>query len=148
MSTALERGIYDGWSADAGISALISTRLYPVTLPDRDRSFPAATYQVISAPRGRTQEGDNGSTTARVQFRLYAETYTELCNLRDAVIDFCKAHQSPISSGGISFGSPAVCLSGWLIDSEQDDYAGDLAATQQRLFSKRMDIIIFGADLA
>lgn len=145
MTTALEVGFVAAWTNDAGINAFLNGRIFPLLLPDDNREFPAAVYQVIDNPRQQSQQGDQGTTFARVQVRLYARTYAECCSLRDAVVDFCAAQQADPTSS--AFGSPAVYLTGWFIDTEQDDFNPELLDSGTRLFSKRMDMIIHTADL-
>lgn len=144
MATALERGLIDGWTADAGLSGLMSDRIFPIELPETNRTFPAAVYQIIDNPRQATQDGDSGTTLARVQVRLYAATYQECCDLRDAMVAFCATHQAPPNT---SFGSPAVLLGGWFITNEQDEPAPELKDSGVRLFSKRLDITIHTTDI-
>ena len=144
MTSALERGIIDAFASDATITGLISGRMYPVRLPDTARDFPAIVYQTISNPRQITQDGDSGTTFARVQLWLYARTYLECCTLRDAVVDFAKAHQTPPTT---SFGSPAVLLAGWFVENEQDGDEPELEQSGVTLYWKRIDVTIHTNDL-
>lgn len=144
MTGALERGIYDAFTADATLNGLLSGRVYPLELPDDMRTFPAIVYQVIDNARQHNQDGDQGATFARVQFRLYDTTYAGCATLRDAFVDFCKAHHNAPNTG---FGSPVVYLGGWFIETEQDESNPNLKGSGTRLFSKRLDATIHTNDL-
>lgn len=144
MTSALERGLVDAFAADATLNGLIAGRLYPLVLPDSNRTFPAVVYQVIDNPRQYSHDGDTGTTFARVQFRFYATTYQGCCDLRDAFVAFCAAHQIPPNT---SFGSPAVTLAGWFIENESDDTSPPLKDSGTQLFSKRLDATIHTSDL-
>ncbi len=141
MASALERGIVDAFAADAGIDALMGGRLFPMELPDSNRIFPAGVYQIIDNPRQATQDGDSGTTFARVQFRLYAHTYLETVAMRNAIVS---AYSGTKPAG---FGSPAVLLTGWFIENERDEIATELQQSGVNLFSKRLDITIHTTDI-
>lgn len=66
---------------DAGVIAIVSTRIYPEALPD-NVTYEAIAYRTIS------QNPTHGKTCfmTRIQADLYAESYSELKALRDAFI--------------------------------------------------------------
>lgn len=75
---SVEETVYSTITGDAGVSAIISTRLYPLALPG-DVTLPAAAYWVIS----RVSEAGQKKRT-RVQVDLYATSYSGVKALRDA----------------------------------------------------------------
>jgi len=61
--------------ADSGLSALISTRLYPDDRPQGD-SLPAITYSVISDIKQHVLSGQLSQERPMYQFSIYAATRT------------------------------------------------------------------------
>jgi hypothetical protein len=66
------------------VQALISTRMYPVVLP-QNVTFPAASYTTISAVRGHTMQGPDNLPAQRVQIDAWALTYAQARALADAI---------------------------------------------------------------
>lgn len=99
-------------TADATVAAKISTRLYPMVLP-QGVTYPAATYQMIYAERDYTHDGPSGLVEARVQFDLYAKTYKEVDAIRKAFIAALNGWH------GVA-GSPPVTIQGvfWINEGE------------------------------
>jgi hypothetical protein len=74
-----ETEVYDALRLNAGIAALVGTRIYPQNLPP-DVTFPAIAYRNIdSVPIGGTCQA------TRVQIDAYATTYGSVKGVRDAV---------------------------------------------------------------
>ncbi len=88
---SIESDVYTAITGDSGMSAIISNRLYPLTLPE-DVTFPAAEYSVVSdVPHsGQCRE-------YRVQVDLYANgaaqgaAYDTVLALRDALWTLTKS---------------------------------------------------------
>ena len=78
---ALGELIYTALTTDAGVSALVGSRVYPLYLP-QDPTLPAVTYQQIS--RVRRSERSTVSRV-RVQFDCWAQTYREARQLADTL---------------------------------------------------------------
>lgn len=74
-----ESDLYSDLVGDAGVGALVGTRVYPNVLPE-DVTLPAIAYRTVSAVRigGRCVQ-------RRVQIDMYALTYTEVKAGRDAI---------------------------------------------------------------
>lgn len=76
--------LYNYLSNTAGITALVSTRIYPVVLP-QNATYPAITYQVISTPIIHTVEGCSAPNT-NMQIDCWStNTYLEAHQVADAV---------------------------------------------------------------
>lgn len=58
----------------AGLIPLVSTRIYPLLLPQTP-VLPAIVYQKISGPRSYSHSGDSNLTFTRYQFSIWAHTY-------------------------------------------------------------------------
>ena len=67
----IEQDLFSRLTAHAGLSALLSTRLYPLLAP-QDATLPYATYQRISSPVLHTFARGAPATQARFQFDVYA----------------------------------------------------------------------------
>jgi hypothetical protein len=76
----IEETIYTRLSTFAGLTALVSTRIYPVIMP-KGAIKPAVTYQLISSPREKAMGSDPGMVTARYQFTAWAEKNLAACNV-------------------------------------------------------------------
>lgn len=72
MSTAGER-VWVALLADASVAAVVSTRVYPLELP-QDATLPAIVYSDLGGPRAHSLAGDSGIGRARVQVDMYAAT--------------------------------------------------------------------------
>lgn len=80
----IEEGLYDFLSTDGGISALVSTRVYPGTLP-QNWTAPAISYQRISGNRVRNLSGPAGRAAPRIQIDCWADSYSGSKALATAV---------------------------------------------------------------
>lgn len=76
---SVETDLVSAFIGDAGVSALIGDRMYHVEIPGA-ATFPAVRYNVISR---RVLGGT--CYWARVQTSAFAESYSDLKDLRDAI---------------------------------------------------------------
>jgi hypothetical protein len=81
---SLEAKIYALLSADAGVLALVSTRVYPVVAP-QGTTLPYVVYQRISSGREYALDGYCGLENSRMQVDVYADTEKEAWAVADAV---------------------------------------------------------------
>ena len=84
MAVTLDTGLKATLVGDVSIAALISTRCYPMQLP-QEPTLPSLTYRRISAPNGR-EFGDRAFTQARYQITAWDDTYLSAETLGDLVI--------------------------------------------------------------
>jgi hypothetical protein len=75
MSYPFESALVDYLRNDAGLSALIGQRIYPLVLPDPPTS-PALVYQLITGTGDVAHDGPLDLSDARYQFDSWSETYT------------------------------------------------------------------------
>jgi hypothetical protein len=81
----LEVGLYAHLTGDAGVSALVAGRVYPLLLP-QSPTLPALVYQRISTnPLGATHDGANHMTRVRMQIRCHGATLLAAKQVADAV---------------------------------------------------------------
>lgn len=73
--------VYAALSNDAGVSALVSTRVYPVILPQRP-TLPAISYQRIS---NSVKDGTSDIRQSRWQVDGWAQTYAGITALSAAI---------------------------------------------------------------
>ena len=69
----IETALYSYLKDFAGLYALVSTRIYPLILP-QNPTLPAVAYQQISGPRVHAMGNDPGITYPRYQFSCWGST--------------------------------------------------------------------------
>ncbi len=81
----IEAALFGHLSTEAGLAALVGTRVFPVQLP-QGATLPAVTYQRIST-RPMTHRGSTTPTYSRPRFQLncWASSYDGTVALRAAV---------------------------------------------------------------
>lgn len=105
VSTDLRAGL----AAATGVTALVSTRIYPVFLPQHP-TYPAISYQRISSSG---QDGTSNRKLSRWQINCWASTYAGAQALAAAV----KAALEEYHSGDIAWAR---------VENESDDYDDDV----------------------
>lgn len=71
----LEEAVYSRLSGFAGLTALVSTRISPVEIP-QDAALPAVVYQRISGIRNYAMGNQTPLVRARIQVTSWAESYS------------------------------------------------------------------------
>lgn len=112
----------------AGLTALISTRVYPLRLPESP-TYPSVTYQRISAPRIHSHSGPSGLAFPRFQFDCYSPTYLGAKAVATQVRLALDGYTGTMG-GGVSVGSSLL----------QDDR--DFYDTATRIWRVSIDFII------
>lgn len=141
MTADVEVGLIAAFAADAPLNALIGGRVYPNELPESP-TLPAVVYQVISAPRSYTQDGDAGVAMTRFQLHIHADTYADVRSVKNALL---AAYSGTAAQ---AFGSPAIYLGGWFFEGEQDVFSDDLGVEGARHPVKLLDVVIHACDRA
>lgn len=80
----IETDLFAALSTATAITALASTRVYPVVLPT-DPTLPAMTYMFIGGS-GQPSFDTRGMQKARVEINCWGNTYSDAVTLREAVI--------------------------------------------------------------
>ena len=70
---SIESEIYTRLTTHAGLSVLVSTRVYPWTEVPQEPTYPFVTYHLVSAPRPHAMGVDAGVVMAMFQFNVWAE---------------------------------------------------------------------------
>lgn len=81
---SLETELRTRLAADGTVSGLVSTRIYPIKLP-QNPTYPALVYRRISGPRLRHMTGTSGRGEARIQIDSWATSYVGAQALAAAV---------------------------------------------------------------
>ena len=111
---SVEGDVYAAITGDAGMAALIGTRLYPSIIP-QGATYPAAAYFVVS----EVPAASHGCVEVRVQVSLFAATYAGVVALRNALVGLVES------------------VSHWRYETGPDNYEEDLG-----LHMKPVDLII------
>ncbi len=80
----ISSAIYSFMAATAGITALVSTRIYPLVMPV-GHAWPAITYNGDDHNLVQTFDGQTGLTRSYYQIDAWAQTYIEAQQLATAI---------------------------------------------------------------
>jgi hypothetical protein len=81
---SIDTALFTRMSTFAALTALVSTRIYPVTMPQA-ATFPCVTYQQISGVRDYVMGNQSGLVRARFQVDSWSETYAETRSVSEQV---------------------------------------------------------------
>lgn len=73
---SLESELYSRLSGFSGLSDLVSTRIYPVKMP-QNTALPAVVFQRITGTRQAAFGADTGDVLSRVQVDVFATSYKD-----------------------------------------------------------------------
>lgn len=79
---AVEKAIYSLLTNDANVSGLVSTRVFPIRIP-QGASMPAITYEQETGPREHTLDGPVGMVPASFAINCWSTTYAQARMLAD-----------------------------------------------------------------
>jgi len=117
----IEEGLTAHLKANAGLTALISTRVYPGFI-SQTSTLPCLTYQRISTPRIITHDTSGASGTAhpRFQFDAWAETNTSAKAIIDAVRAALNGYKGTMGTVNL------VTVQASLTDDERYEYSPEV----------------------
>lgn len=105
-----EKVVVDLLKADAGVTALVGSRIHPGRLP-QNTAFPAISYELVSGTEVPSVNAQAGGVLvrSRVQVNVLAKTYAETKSVHEAVRkalqfkrgDFGTVHVVSITRDGI-----------------------------------------------
>lgn len=81
---SFETTIFSRLSGFAGLSSLVSSRIYPNTLP-QNPTLPALTFRRVSTVPFSAMSNDTGVTRCRLQVDVWARKYSDLDAVGDQV---------------------------------------------------------------
>ena len=105
--------------ADPTVAALIGTRMYPITMPQKP-TLPSVTYQVVSGTSRAVMLHDDNLPMTRVQIDAWSLTMSVSMQVDDAIRSLF--HNFVGAELG---GSPGVYVAGVLKDNPRNDYESD-----------------------
>ncbi len=82
---AIGEDVYSELSSDAGLTALVSTRIYPTWLP-QNATMPAISYTQISERVQQTIEGEVALRNHMYQFDIWSNTYSGAQTIATALL--------------------------------------------------------------
>jgi len=107
--------LYTHLSSYAGLSALVSSRIHPVIVP-QEGILPAVTYHKVSGQRVHTFQADPGVAQPRFRISSWASGYSEAKDvadqIRNALQDF----------SGVMGGTGGVPVPSVRLENERDKY--------------------------
>jgi hypothetical protein len=112
-----------------GASAYFAGRVYPVVLPQGVK-LPAATYQVVSAPREHAMGADPGTVHALVQVDVYADSYISTASGRRRVVDAVSRFAGTASG---------VTVHDVFLDNERDAFVDQLEDGRRTVWRRPLD---------
>ena len=75
---------YSYITAQSSVTSLVSTRIYPVILPQKP-VYPCVTFREDSHEIGETFDGQSGPTDSYYQVDAWAKTYAEATSIGNAI---------------------------------------------------------------
>lgn len=111
----IEEAIYAKLNGDVNISALVSTRIYPLKMPDKT-PMPAITYFRVSGPRVEHFQGSSTLAHPLYQIDAWGKTLREVINLSSKIRNALQGYAGTIAS---------VRIQGILFENDTDLYEED-----------------------
>lgn len=111
----IEKALYTRLSGYAGLSALVSTRIYPF-IAQQKSARPYLTYQRVSTVRPSAMAVDIGIAQARFQIDAWGDTYDSVKSVSEQVRAALQRFSGTVS---------AVDILDIYIDNEQDLFEDD-----------------------
>jgi hypothetical protein len=123
--------------ADAGVGAIAADRIYPLVVP-QDAAMPAITYQKTSGNWQIQMSGPHNMSQERFRINCWAETYSEVKGLADAV----RAELNGYDTGNASVDVHIITL-----ENETDLINVNPEVRGLQRYGRAMDFIIWYKDL-
>lgn len=130
----IEEALQYGLSHNAGVIALVSTRVYPMRIP-QGAALPCLVYTRVSTPRLHSHDSSGSAGTAHPRFQIdaWATTYASAKGITDAVRAYLNGFR-----GTIGGGSYTATVQAALVDEEQPDFDPEV-----ELYRSQSDYIIW-----
>lgn len=121
---------------NAGVSALVAGRVYPVVMP-QGAALPAVAYQRISANRQHNLAGPGGLTRVRFQLTNIASTYSSMKALANAVRVAVDGYRGTVSG---------VFVQAALSEGEREQFIGETVQTgaeANMTYINQLDVLVW-----
>ena len=99
----IEQGIQSLLSSAAAVSTLVSTRIYPVFVP-QDSPLPCLSYQVVSGSSDYSVDG-TAEIWKRIQFDAWGAQYADVKNIQNAVHAVLDGYNGVLPDGTLVWGA-------------------------------------------
>lgn len=99
-----DKYIYAKLTANAGVSALVSTRVYPIVIP-QNTAYPAIAYSAVYTPGDPNKNEDATKDHCEFTLRSWASTYDAAAALDVAVraaLDYVDGNGAGQTAGGVT----------------------------------------------
>ena len=126
---SIKETLYTHLTGHAGLSALISTRLYPRHLP-QNPVYPAVTYERISTPRIKVMGGVSGIAYPRFTFTAWSDDVDECDAVAEQLRAALDAYWGTVDGTEIKYSSTE--------DESDAEYDEDVGA-----YASEVDFIIW-----
>lgn len=126
-------------TANAGVTAIVSTRVYPVVIPQA-ATLPAVAYQRISATREHNLGGPGGLTRVRFQLTMAAATYAAMKALANAVRVALDGYRGTVSG---------VFVQAALSEGEREQFVGETVQTgaeANMTYNTQLDVLVWHSE--
>lgn len=130
----IEEGLYSYLSGKAAISALVSTRVYPMLVP-QGATYPAISYQKISGNHVRALSGSTaGLANPRIQINCWARTYSAAKSL---------AEQVRLAMDGYAGSMGSESVNACFLMDERDQFEPSPGNEADRLYCTQLDFEVW-----
>ena len=122
--------------ADATISGLVATRIYPNVAADDAGSNPYLVYYRGELSPLTNYKGQSGTCSVRFQIQAWSPTYSTVLTLGKAIRDALDAY----SAGGVVGG---VTILGVCIEDETGSYEPPVKKNDQGVHASAVDVVVW-----
>ena len=119
--------------AQTGITNLVSTRIFGIKRPQKNRTLPAITYERLSGGHDHTLSSAAGSAMPRFRIHCWATTYVGADTLAEAVRNEMQ---------GFSGAMGSTTTHSVILEDESDEYEDPEDASDQGVYGIALDYLI------
>ena len=131
VGSDFEQALVSHLTNDAGVSALVASRVYPEPVP-QNATYPLICYMRIASTHEHVMGGAAGYLEARYQIKCWASSRSAVKTLADAV---------RLALDGYSGAMGDATVRGIFFDSDDDDYVPASQAQAHARHGLRMDFV-------
>ena len=132
MPNHVEKAIRTVLAGDTDVAAVVSTRIYPVLIP-QGAALPAITYQLLSSEPFAAHDGHTGHTKDRFQINCYSTSYATAKDLAEKV---------RLALSGYSGTSESVVISEIHHQGTTDTFTAPRDAGETGVHQVQLDVLV------
>lgn len=129
----IEKAIYSLLTGDGTLTGLVSTRIFPVLIPQKT-TMPAIAYEQTSGARVHATDGPAGQVNSRWQFNCWGSSYASVRAVANALRE---------AIDGYSGTTAGVIFQAIQSQDENDIKADPAGANRARRYGKSLDFEIW-----